>query len=99
MSAPLSGQIIITASAQALSTAITEVSGWSLKAPLTNGHPVFMGSSTVTVTSGHQLDPGDTFEYELRNVSGLATLGVQPSDIYVVGTAGAGDIVSWFASP
>lgn len=99
MTALLSGQISVTAVPQPLSSVKTEVSNWSLKAPLTNTHPVYVGAAAVMVTTGYQLDPGDVLEYELRNQTGMPVLAVQPSDVYVVGTAGGGDTVSWLASP
>lgn len=96
MAAPLTGQVAVTGTAAQLTPAKV-VSVYAIKAPLTNVKPVFIGSAGVTLTTGYQLDPGDVFEYEVRNQTGLPVLAIQISDLYAVGTAP--DAVTWLASP
>jgi hypothetical protein len=97
MSAPVAGQVAVTAAAQVLSSTVGAVAAFTVKAPLTNVNPVFMGPASVTLASGYQLDPGDVFEYERRNQIGGPSYEMTPGDIFVVGTAG--DKVTWLASP
>lgn len=97
MSVPLSGQVVVTGTAQPLSAAPVSCAAWTLKAPQSNGHPVFVGGPGVTVSTGHQLDAGDTLDYEVRSQNGQNVYPLRPSDIYVAGTSP--DVVTWFASP
>lgn len=94
---PLHGQVALSGSAQPLSTTALTSKSWILKAPTSNAGPAYMGGPSVSSSNGHQMDPGDEFEYELRYFQGEPFYPLQPSDIYVVG--GSGDKVTWLASP
>lgn len=94
---PLHGQVAVGASALPLSAAPLTVKSWVLKAPSSNAAAAYIGAAGVTVNNGHQMDPGDVFEYEIRYFQGEPFYPLQPSDIFVVGTSG--DKVSWLASP
>lgn len=97
MSVPLYGQVPVSGVAQPLTAQKGAKTMWVLKAPITNGNPVFIGDSQVTTGTGYQLDPGEIFEYEYKSPNLGASYELAPSDIYVVGTPG--DKVTWFASP
>jgi len=97
MPTPISGQVAVSATAQPLAPTHVEVTAWVLKAPSTNVNPVFVGGVGVTSSTGHQYDPGDSFEYERSTQNGAPKYQISPDDVYVVGTAG--DRVTWFASP
>lgn len=99
MAFPLSGQIVLSGTAQPLSATPVDTTAWSVKAPLTNVNPVFIGPPGVTTSSGHQLDPGDSMEYERSAQNGQPMYPIGPNDCYGVGTANAGDKLTWFASP
>jgi hypothetical protein len=78
-----SGVKTVAATAAALSTA-QECNWLRLIGPLSNAE-VAVGPSTVTLTTGFLLMPGQILEL------GSCDLG----DVYVIGTAG--DIVAWIA--
>lgn len=99
MATPLTGQKVVSGTAQQLASVSQTVAAWTLKAPLTNKGPAFIGDSTVTTSTGHQFDPGDEMEYERSTKNGEQKYEVGPNDCYVVGTAGSGDKFTWFASP
>lgn len=102
MATPLTGQAIVTGLASPVplsATPFPETKAYQIKAPASNGHPIWIGSATVTSTTGHQLDPGDSFEYQFTNLSGMGTFALAVSDYYVVGTAASGDKATWLASP
>lgn len=102
MGIPLTGQAIVTGPTTGVPVStvlLPETKAYQIKAPSSNSNPVFIGSATVTSTTGHQLDPGDVFEYQFTNVSGQGTFALAVSDFYVVGTAASGDKVTWLASP
>ncbi len=95
---PLYGQIAVTGTAQRLTTGNQpELSGWTIKAPRSNAHPVFIGDANVTLSNGYQLDPGDEMQYEPFIQNGMPRYNLKPADFYAVGTSG--DVVSWLASP
>lgn len=98
MPAPLTGQVAITGSAQALSASPITCQAFTIKAPVANANPVYIGASGVTTGTGYQLDPGDDFEYQRLSLQGQARYELSPSDFFAVGTAGS-DKVTWFASP
>lgn len=97
MTRPLYGQIAVSGSAQALSGTATEVQAFTIKASRANANPVFLGDQNVTTSTGHQLDPGDQFEYERSQQNGQPVYQLKPADFFVVGTSP--DRVSWLASP
>jgi hypothetical protein len=97
MPSPVTGQVQVSATPQALATTHIEATAWVLKAPSTNAGPVYVGAAAVTAGTGHQYDPGDSFEYERSSQNGAPKYQISPDDIYVVGTSG--DRVTWFASP
>ncbi len=97
MSAPYAGQVSVSGTAQALSSTPVTVAAFVVKAPATNVNPIYIGPSTVTTSNGHQLDPGDVFEYERSNFNGQNAYQLGPADIYVVGTSP--DKATFFASP
>jgi len=96
MASPLTGQVAVSAVAQQLSSRITETVGYTIKAPLTNVQPVYIGASGVTTGTGYQLDPGDELQYERLNQSGQPIYKLEVSDWWVVGTSG--DKLVWLAS-
>lgn len=99
MTVPLHGQIAVSGSAQQIDP--SQIAGactaFTLKAPLSNSKPVYIGSSTVTASNGFQLDPGDELTYERASQNGQPFYQIRPADLYVVGTSP--DTVSWLASP
>ena len=98
MSVPLTGQVNpVSGVAQALSATQVPCVAFTIKAPASNAKPVFIGGSGVTSTTGHQLDPGDTIDYELKFQNGQPTYQLRPSDFWVIGTSP--DIVTFLASP
>lgn len=98
MPAPFSGQVSLTASAQQVdpTTAASSCTAFSIKAPLSNANPAYIGRSGVTIGTGYQLDPGDEFSYERISQSGVPRYESQPSDFWAVGTSG--DKVCWLGS-
>lgn len=96
MAAPLSGQITLTGTAQPLSPPVA-VTAFTIKAPLTNNLPAYIGPAGVTTGTGYQLDPGDEFEYQRQSQSGQARYELGIGDFYAVGTGP--DKVTWLASP
>lgn len=100
MPSPLSGQVNpVTGTAQSLTAGATiSCSAFSIKAPASNVNSVFVGAAGVTTSTGHCLDPGDSLDYERGDQLGHPRFQLNPSDFFVVGTAGS-DIVSWLASP
>lgn len=96
MAAPATGQVQLTNAAQAITTPRASTA-FAIKAPLSNARAAFIGPVGVTLTTGHQLDPGDTFEYERKSQSGQPTYEISIGDLYVCGTVG--DVISWLASP
>jgi hypothetical protein len=97
MPKPITGQVAVSAAAAPLTAVHVDVTAWTLKAPGSNAFPVFVGNSAVTASTGHQYDPGDTFEYERYTQNGQPKYEISPDDVYVVGTPG--DKVTWFGSP
>jgi hypothetical protein len=87
----------VSGSAQALSATPVACSAWVLKAPLSNANPIYIGPSTITTSTGYQLDPGDEFQYERNAQAASPVYQLSPQDIYVVGTSP--DKAVWFASP
>ncbi len=96
VSVPITGQVAVTGTAQPLSTSPVIATAYSIKAPASNAHPVFLGKAGVLLTTGHQLDPGDSLDYQLSSQSGEPIFSLQVSDFFVVGTSG--DVVTWLAS-
>jgi hypothetical protein len=94
----LTGQAVCTGvnNAIPLSSTPIQAQAFTIKAPLTNSAKVAIGTSTVTLTTGHLLDPGETFTYQ-RNTQGPTKYELEPSDFYVAGSLN--DLVSWLASP
>lgn len=97
MTIPLHGQVAVSGSAQQLSSAAIDCAAFSIKAPYTNTHPVLIGSSIVSLTTGDFVDPGERITYERFDQNGQPRYNLRPSDFWVVGTSG--DSVSWLASP
>ena len=98
MASPLTGQVVVTGSAQPLSATATETFAYVIKAPASNVNPVFIGNSGVTTSTGYQLDPGDELAYERLNQAGQPIYKYDVSDWYVIGTPSAGDKCVWLAS-
>lgn len=96
MSAPLSGQLTVSASAQQLTSPVT-VTAFELKAPIANQNTLWIGPAGVTATTGYPLEPGDRLGYERGDQHGQTRLSLTPSDIYAVGTGP--DVLAWFGSP
>lgn len=96
MTVPQHGQIVLTTSPQALSA--TQVSGetFTIKAPVTNVGSAYLGASTVSTTTGYQLDPGESVDYQRNDQHGQGRLQLRVNDFYVLGTAG--DTLTWLAS-
>lgn len=92
----LTGQVSVGAAIQPLSASVTETVGYTIKAPLSNSQPVYLGNSSVSPTTGYQLDPGDELAYERLNQAGQPVYKYEVSDWYVVGTTG--DKITWLAS-
>ena len=98
MSKPITGQVVLSGTPQQLSTLQGFAAVISIKASPNNAHSAYIGPSGVTLTSGYELAPGETMEYEGKSSNlGLPGLEISPSDLYVVGTNP--DVVSWFVSP
>jgi len=97
MANPLHNQVSLSSSAQQVDPQQT-ASGctvFMIKAPLSNAQPAFVGASTVTLSNGHQLDPGDQITYERDSQTGQPQYQMRPSAFWVVGTSG--DVVTWLA--
>lgn len=96
MPSPLSGQVSVTGTAQALSASSVNVTAFTIKAPASNAASVYVGGPSVTTSTGFALDPGDSLDYQRQQENGQPTLQLNPSDFYVVGSGG---VVTWLASP
>jgi hypothetical protein len=96
MPAPLAGQVAVSGTAQQLSAPIGS-NAFTIKASTLNAHSVFVGPQTVLLSTGFELSPGDTFDYERSDLSGQPRFQLNVSDFWVIGTSG--DMVSWLASP
>lgn len=96
---PLHGQVALSGSAQQLdaSDAAGGCVAYSIKAPLSNLQPAFIGGLAVTSGNGYQMDPGDEVTYERLSQNGQPLYQLRPSAFYAVGTSG--DRVCWLASP
>jgi hypothetical protein len=96
---PLYGQVALAAGAQQLDPTGTAggCAGFTLKAPLSNAAPAYIGDASVTAGTGFQMDPGDEITYERLAQSGQPVYQLQPSSFYAVGTSG--DKVCWLGSP
>ena len=57
------GQVSITTAATLIKAANTARRTITVKNPVTNGAAVFLGTSTETATTGHELDPGDAITF------------------------------------
>lgn len=99
MGVPLHGQVSASASAQQLTSNTSQVAAFTIKAPASNTAPVFIGASAVTTANGHQLDPGDTVDYQVEVQNGQTRLELRPSDFYVVSAGSGTTVVTWLASP
>lgn len=97
MPAPLHGQVNVTGTAAAITATPTLTAAFTLQAPLTNANPIFVGASTVTTTTGFQIDPGAAIDYEHNDQHGQNKYVLNLSDFYVVGTTG--DKLTWLGSP
>ena len=99
MPSPLTGQVALSGAAQQLdsSGAAGNCKAFSIKAPLSNAKPAYIGPAAVTSGNGYQLDPGDEMSYERIAQNGQPNYELRPSDFWVVGTSG--DLVAWLASP
>lgn len=97
MSVPLHGQVAVSSTPTALSAVPVNSAVYTIKATATNTASVYLGASTVSTSTGHFLDPGDSFTYTPNSQHGSAALNLQVSDWYVVGNSG--DHVSWVATP
>ena len=97
MSAPITGQVSLSGTAQVLSGPLPQVTAFSIRAPTSNAHPAFIGAAGVTSATGYQLDPGGRYDYERSNRNGLPAYQLTISDFYTVGTGG--DLITWLASP
>ena len=99
MPAPLSGQGVCAGPSTGVALSATAVSctAFLMKAPLSNSGPVWIGPASVTSTSGYQMDPGDVEPYERQSQQAGNRYELNPSDLYVAGTAG--DKITWLASP
>lgn len=89
------GQLIISASAQQVTSTAQETVHYRLKAPTTNIGIVYIGPSGVTTSTGHALEPGDELQYDTQVESGLNLFDVPITDWFAVGTAG--DKLTWLA--
>lgn len=97
MSAPVTGQVALSNVPQRLSPTPQNVTAWVLKAPAGNAATAWIGNATVASSTGHAVDPSESFKYELADENGLPTFQLGPYDVWAVGTSG--DILTWFASP
>jgi hypothetical protein len=97
MPTPLTGQVAISGTAQPLSATTIPANAYTIKAPASNAHSVYLGAASVTASNGFVLSPGDELVYERRNQVGSPSYQLQVSDFYVLGTSG--DVVAWLASP
>lgn len=81
----------------ALSATALTSNGFIIKAPASNAATVYIGTASVTSTTGFPLDPGGEFVY-INNTqnSESGRFDGRLSDLYVVGTAN--DLVGWFLS-
>lgn len=97
MPIPLTGQITVSSTAQQIDAgqAAGKCVAFTIRAPLSNAHSVFVGASGVTSETGHQLDAGDELSYERRALNGQPFYQSRPADFWVVGTVG--DVVTWLA--
>jgi hypothetical protein len=66
---------------------------WVFKASASNTSPVYVGNSTVSASTGHVLEPGDTFQID-RSYQATALFEHTPQDIYVVGSGG---VLTWIS--
>lgn len=87
----------MSGTAAALSATPVGAVAFTIKAPQSNANPVFIGPAGVTLTTGFQLDPGDTFDYERLSQNGQPFYQIGPNDVYAAGTSP--DVVTWLASP
>jgi hypothetical protein len=97
MAIPKTGQVVVTGTAQALSPTSLNETAFTLKAAVTNAHPVYVGSATVTAGTGFRLDPGDSISVEKNSQLGRPSYQVGVADFSVVGTTP--DVVSWLTFP
>jgi hypothetical protein len=80
-------QIAVSGVAVALSATPVECKSFLLKNPKTNTNTIYFGDSTVTLTTGYPLVPGEEFEFEFIAKMGEPVYDIQPQDVYIVGTA------------
>lgn len=80
-------QIAVSGVAAPLSATPIECKSFLLKNPKTNTATIFFGDSTVTLTTGYPLVPGEEFEFEFTVKNGESVYDAQPQDVYVVGTS------------
>lgn len=97
MPAPISGQLVLSSSAAPLVAFPVIGRGFTIRAPLTNTGPAYLGPAGVTSTTGHQLDPGDSLDYERTDQNGQVRYQLNVSDFYGVGNSG--DLITWLVSP
>lgn len=99
MSLPITGQCPLTDpnTSARVSLSPVNVSAWVLKAPVTNLAPAWIGAPGVTSSTGHQLDPGETMEYERSTQNTGNKYEVTPYDVAACGSSG--DKLTWFGSP
>ena len=97
MPAPLYGQVLVNATAQVLTATSDGPVAFTIKAPLSNTNPVWIGDQNVTSANGHQLDPGDEITYERVTQNGQPLYALRPADFWVVGVAP--DRLTWLGSP
>lgn len=89
------GQVAITAAAQALATDTNEYTTYVVKASSLNTGNAALGDSTVAAATGLLLEPGESFTYGVDNEPGEPVFDIKLQDLFVVGTLG--DTVSWLA--
>ncbi|MDE2102255.1 MAG: hypothetical protein KGL39_33730 [Patescibacteria group bacterium] len=96
---PLTGQVAVSGTAQQIdpNQTASKCRAFTIYAPKGNSAGVFIGASGITSSTGHQLDPGQSFTYERRSDNAQPFYQLRPSDFWVVGTSP--DKVSWLASP
>lgn len=96
MSAPATGQVAVTSTAQRLTT-FAAVTAFEIKAPLANANTVYIGTVGVTTLTGYALDPGDRISYERIDQNDSPRYPLTPADFWVVGVSP--DVLTWLASP
>ncbi len=96
MPVPLTGQVALSGTAQAVASPV-QATAFTIKASATNGSNAFLGPASVSASTGYVLSPGESLSYEDSGRVGLPAYQLRLSDFYVVGSAG--DVVSWLASP